>query len=221
MSAMPVPRPDPDRPGSGGTPEVPTEADDGLRLERLGTLLRYPGAYFSDTVETARLALAGGDPEAAEELERFADGTRGLVNGGDVRDLQELYTRTFDLNPVCALEVGWHLYGENYERGRFMVRMRELLVVLGIEEAVELPDHLTSMLPALARLDDEDAGDLSRRYVLPAVGRMLDGFDDAENPYVHLVRAVERTLRAAFGEPAEDAGTGVRHAPHHRRRRNR
>ncbi len=40
---------------------------------------------------------------------------------------EELYTRTFDLNPVCALEIGWHLFGEDYERGAFLVRMRDQL----------------------------------------------------------------------------------------------
>jgi len=34
---------------------------------------------------------------------------------------------TFDINPACALEVGWHLFGEDYMRGQFLVRMREEL----------------------------------------------------------------------------------------------
>ena len=64
-------------------------------------------------------------------------------------ELEELYTRTFDINPVCSLEVGWHLFGEDYNRGAFLVRMRGLLREHGIEEGAELPDHLESVLRVL------------------------------------------------------------------------
>lgn len=204
-------------------PDSPPEADDALRLERLGALLRYPGEDFSDLLATGRLALAAGDREAADRLERFAEAVEGL----ELPALQELYTRTFDLDPVCALEVGWHLYGENYDRGRFLVRMRELHAQLGVDEAGELPDHLISVLPALARLDPDDRTELGRRYVVPAVARMLTGFDGRDIPYEHLVRAVDRTLRATLGAPEnapeEDSGAAsersTRTVPHHRRRK--
>ncbi len=212
---------EPDR--AANRPDSPPEADDALRLERLGALLRYPGEDFSDLLATGRLALAGGDPEAADRLERFAQAVEGL----ELPALQELYTRTFDLDPVCALEVGWHLYGENYDRGRFLVRMRELHAELGIDEAGELPDHLISVLPALARLEPDDRNELGRRYVVPAVARMLAGLGGTDVPYEHLVRAVDRTLRATLGAPEnapeEDPGAGPersdRAVPHHRRRK--
>ncbi|MGD2114618.1 MAG: molecular chaperone TorD family protein [Acidobacteriota bacterium] len=176
----------------------PTTTGDGLVLERLAGLFRYPGGEFSVLLAAARAALASGDPETAGELERFAR----AVEGAPLTELQELYTRTFDLDPVCALEIGWHLYGEGYDRGRFLVRLRELHRELGIDEAGELPDHLISVLPALARLGPEDRTDLGRRFAVPAVARMLAGFAGRDNPYEHLVRAVDRTLRAVVGAPA-------------------
>ena len=36
----------------------------------------------------------------------------------NAEDLQEMYTRTFDINAVCTLEVGWHIYGEDYAQRR-------------------------------------------------------------------------------------------------------
>jgi nitrate reductase delta subunit len=183
--------------------------------------LRYPGEDFSDLLAIGRLALASGDPEAARRLERFAEAVKGL----ELAEIQELYTRTFDLDPVCALEVGWHLYGESYDRGRFLAHMRELHRELDVDEAGELPDHLISVLPALARLDPEARGELGRGYAVPGVARMLAGFEGRDNPYEHLVRAVDRTLRATVGEPADEPGgrpgtgpgTGTV-IPHHRRR---
>jgi nitrate reductase delta subunit len=165
------------------------------------------------------MALASGDPEASRRLERFAEAVETLA----LPELQELYTRTFDLDPVCALEVGWHLYGENYDRGRFLAHLRELHRELGIDEAGELPDHLISVLPALARLEPEARDELGRRYAVPAVARMLGGFEGRDNPYEHLVRAVDRTLRTTVGEPEDDAGAeparSARTVPHHRRRK--
>ena len=116
-------------------------------------------------------------------------------------ELEELYTRTFDVNPVCSLEVGWHLFGEDYARGAFLVKARGLLREVGIEEGGELPDHLTSLLKAMDRLDEETAGTLSRRFVSPAVVKMLGGFD--QSPYRAVVSDVDRVLRERFGEPEE------------------
>ena len=193
------------------------EPDEGLRLERLGALLGYPGADFSEVLDTCRLALADGPAEALAEIERFTD----AVTGRATSELQELYTRTFDLNPVCALDVGWHLYGESYDRGRFLVRMRVLLYRLGLEESGELPDHLISVLPALARLDPIEREEIGRPYVVPAVARMVAGFDGKDNPYAHLLRAVDRTLHDLVGEPEGEPASPSRTVPHHRKTRSR
>lgn len=192
-----------------GEPLAPPDA-----LDCLASILRYPEPGHDVAVAACRDALLG-DPapgvrEAAPRIERFAH----AVAGRTVEELQELYTRTFDLNPVCALDVGWHLYGENYDRGRFLVRMRELLETLGIEESVELPDHLTSVLPALARLDGEAAGDLAEGYVGRALHKMLDGLSGKDNPYEEVLRAVAQVLETRFPAAASSCSPAV---PHHRR----
>src|SRR6266568_3182701 len=89
----------------------------------------------------------------AERRVRLHDGSQeGNVTYQELADLlrypedparQELYVQTFEFNPACTLELGWHLFGENYERGEFLVRMREQLRRHGIAESNELPDHLT------------------------------------------------------------------------------
>ena len=95
---------------------------------------------------------------------------------------------------IHLLEVGWHLYGEDYHRGAFLVRMRGLLREHGVPEETELPDHLTHVLPVLGRLDDARAEALARGYVLPALVKMLDGFGEKRNPYRQL-RLSLKTMR--------------------------
>lgn len=172
-------------------------------LARAGRLVTYPGADYLAGLDALVTEAAGQDLEAARELAAFATRTDGLP----VDELQELFTRTFDLNPVCALEVGWHLFGEEYERGAFLVRMREALREHGVPEGGELPDHLATMLRLLPRLDRDEADLLVVHALAPAVDKMLGPLEQAESPFLPLVKAVRRLL--ALPAPA---GPEVTHA---------
>ncbi len=101
-----------------------TELYDGL-----GGLLKYPVAGTTKTVEKCLLALKETGSPALEPISHFAE----HVKNSSQEEMEELFTRTFDINPVCALEVGWHLFGERYERGTFIVKIRQTLRRLEIE----------------------------------------------------------------------------------------
>ena len=109
--------------------------------------------------------------------------------------MQELYVQTFEFNPACTLEIGWHLFGENYERGEFLVRMREQLRRHGIAETTELPDHLTHFLLLIPRMEHDEAAQLAGEFVLPALDKiqLADG-----NPYRPALEAICEKLRADF-----------------------
>lgn len=109
----------------------------------------------------------------------------------DPRGLEELYTTTFDLNPVATLEVGWHLWGEQYERGRFLAELRGLQEQLGIDSGSELPDHLTVLLPTIAATGDADLAAKCAK----AIEKMLKPLDEQGNPYRHVLRAAKEALQ--------------------------
>jgi len=109
--------------------------------------------------------------------------------------MQELYVRTFEFNPACTLEIGWHLFGENYERGEFLVRMRQELRRHGIAESTELPDHLAHLLPLVARMEREEAARLAGEYLLPALGKIQLAQD---NPYRPVIEDIRQKLEADF-----------------------
>ncbi|HKW99176.1 MAG TPA: molecular chaperone TorD family protein [Bryobacteraceae bacterium] len=110
--------------------------------------------------------------------------------------MQELYVQTFEFNPACTLEIGWHLYGENYERGEFLVRMREQLRLYGIAESIELPDHLTHLLPMVGRMQPDEAAVFAGEALLPALAKIKEGLKD--NPYAAVITAIEARLEADF-----------------------
>lgn len=121
------------------------------------------------------------------QLEEFKQGVEHLT----IEETEELYTRTFDINPVSSLEIGWHLYGEQYERGAFMVQMRQMLHKHFIEETSELPDHLTHVLLLLGRLEQKEADEFAAKYLLPSLEKILEGFKEVENPYKSALLALK------------------------------
>jgi nitrate reductase delta subunit len=137
-------------------------------LQKVANALRYPSV----------------PPARFEEAAEFFDEVAHV----DPRGLEELYTTTFDLNPVATLEVGWHLWGEQYERGRFLADLRELQGRLGIDSGSELPDHLTVLLPTIAAAPD-NAG--LREKCVKAIDKMLAPLEEHGNPYRHLLRAAK------------------------------
>lgn len=143
-------------------------------LLRLASLLRYPDhpLHRSD--------------DDCEEIVAFFDEI-AIV---DPHGLEELYTTTFDLNPVATLEIGWHLWGEQYERGRFLADLRGIQERIGITEATELPDHLTLLLPTIAVTDDDGLRDKCAK----ALDKILKPLEEHGNPYRHLLRAVLSAL---------------------------
>jgi nitrate reductase assembly molybdenum cofactor insertion protein NarJ len=144
----------------------------------------------------------GFSKRAAAELETIEKALEGKATW----QIEELYTQAFDLNPVCALEIGWHLYGEQYERGRFLVRTRDLLSELEIEEIVELPDHLSTMLTALGRLEGADAKAFAANFLVPALRRMGKACDDSTNPILQLIVVARELAEREVGEvPIKEA----------------
>jgi len=164
---------------------------------QLAHLLRYPADGYANEAACSFDVLANASPEIAAGLNDFLDQTRKL----SLEDLQMLYTNTFDLDPVCSLEVGWHLFGENYERGEFLVRMRKELRRLGVKESTELPDHLSHALEALGRMEPQEAADFAAACLFPALDKMSAGIKGKSNPFEHVLLLAARLLELRYPRP--------------------
>lgn len=145
-------------------------------------LFAYPGPDLP--------ALAAAVPEFAAAASAMSAGER-----------EELYTRTFDWSPDTSLEIGWHLYGENYERGEFLVEVRGLLRRYGIAETEGLPDHIVHIVQLLERMPAGDAAEFVARFVAPALGKIETVLAGTGNPYLHVVRALARECGASAAAP--------------------
>lgn len=174
--------------------------------DTLAKLLAYPAAGISSQMIACRQMLGEHMPEAAASLDRFAQQVSSLMT----EDLQELYTQTFDLNPICSLELGWQLYGENYSRGEFLVEMRGTLRRLDVPESTELPDHITHVLPAFGRMPAREADRFATGFLLPALEKMLQGLSGKNCPYVDVLEAIRCVVLSPYGAaiPSPSASDG-------------
>lgn len=168
--------------------------------DALAAVLNYPGPGYRQQVEYCRQLLEEVDSEAAFLMGSFAAAIAQLSTAA----LEELFTRTFDLSPTCALEVGWHLFGEDYNRGKFMARIREELQRHQIAESHELPDHLTHVLRLVTRLEEAEGADFIAHFALPGVERMLASLAGKENPYESVLAAVRRVLERHLCHPRQE-----------------
>ena len=166
-------------------------------FDLLASLVGYPGEQYVTKAVFCLEALAESDPEAAMPLGEFLDKTRSF----SLEDLQELYAATFDLDPACSLEVGWHLFGENYERGEFLVKMRGELRRLGVDESTELPDHLTHALAALGHMEPQEAADFATACLFPALDKMRAALKGKSNPFENALSAVSHVLEHRYPRP--------------------
>lgn len=175
--------------------------DEALLWDRAGGLFRYPDENSPEAARQCHRALVAVEPHAAARLELFLDQLERLSTEAQ----QELFTATFDLNPSCALEVGWHLFGESYERGAFLVKMRRQLTRFGLSDSGELPDHLSLALAVLGRMPAEEAEEFASACLLPALGKMRANLAGKSNPFESVLNAITLLVERRYGRlPGEN-----------------
>lgn len=160
-------------------------------------LFAYPDEDYRLHVERCRGAVPEQAEECAALLAEFAE----EIETFSTAELEELYIQTFDWNPDRCLEIGWHLFGENYDRGAFLVQMRQKLRRYGLAESTELPDHLTHVLPVLGRMEAGEAAKFTGSFVLPALQKIRTALEGKNNPYQKAIAALDRALRAQAQVP--------------------
>jgi nitrate reductase delta subunit len=156
--------------------------------ELLADSFEYPTKDLTGKGAETRSLLDHVSPEAALLYEEFARIT-GQISAGE---LEETYTITFDLQPICYPYVGYHLFGDDHVRGIFMAGLKERYRGCGISPGTELPDHISLMLRYLSRSDDDDEKyELLVECLLPAAEKMLKSFDNSgANPYGKLFQSL-------------------------------
>lgn len=160
----------------------------------LARCLEYPSEHTPSAARAAAERLAGDHPALARSLWELAVWLETTPSG----EARERYTGLFDLNPVCTLNVGYHLFGDTYARGELLAGLAGELRRAGLASD-DLPDFLPTLLRLLPRLDDaEDRGLLAALLLRPALERMVRELSDSTSPWGALLGALPAWLGEAF-----------------------
>lgn len=160
---------------------------------QLAEALRYPYPRQFEDIEKEIGKLPSG--MGSNTLNTFIQKMQEYT----LTEREELYTRTLDLNPMAAPYVGYHAWGESYQRGAFMSKLNQIISQLGINKEGELPDHLIPILRCL-EVSSAPIPNLDEIF-LKSIKTMRKNLKSSEpdNPYNDLLAAIESAYKS--GKP--------------------
>ena len=140
----------------------------------LAGLFEYPDAGFPEAVRQIKQFLDGAYPGAAGEIGKFLE----YLPADDVIAMQELFTRSFDVQAIATLDIGYVLFGDDYKRGEMLANLNREHLAAKNDCGTELADHLPNILRLMSLLTDEELiEDLAYAIVGPALLEMIGEFD--------------------------------------------
>ena len=142
----------------------------------IAPLFEYPDEDFPVKVGKVKHLLDSKYPQAVAFLDQFL----GYLPGDDLLLMQELFTRSFDIQAITTLDLGYVLFGDDYKRGELLSNLNREHIQCENDCGSELADHLANVLRLLSLLEDQElVTDLAYAIVAPAVLEMIGEFEPA------------------------------------------
>ena len=146
----------------------------------LANMFRYPDEHNVGYSEAFLKLCAREFPEKANSLKQLFTNHSLLT----IREQQEYYLKTFDVQAICYLDIGYVLFGEDYKRAQLLVNLQSEHKRSGIDCGSELGDHLPNVLTLLSKTTDPDfADELGFILTTPAIRFMLTRFKNNPTHY--------------------------------------
>ena len=82
-------------------------------------LFMYPDAGFGTNVRAVQNYMDEFFPEAGAQLQPFTE----YAETATLIELEELYLRSFDVQSITTLDIGYVLFGDDYKRGAILVNL--------------------------------------------------------------------------------------------------
>lgn len=139
----------------------------------LADLFDYPDSEYPQRVRKVIDLLNGNYPEAVTELERFLE----LLPEDNLRTMQELFTRSFDVQSVTTLDIGYVLFGDDYKRAELLTNLNREHREANNDCGRELADHLPNVLRLISKLKSRDLTDeMVQELIAPVLSIMISEF---------------------------------------------
>ncbi len=140
----------------------------------LADLFFYPeNESYKEKVKDIHTYLLNLVPEAADAMLPFMH----FMDISSFHEMQELFLRSFDLQAITTLDIGFVLFGEDYKRGKLLVHLNQEHRDAGNDCHSELSDHLPNILNLLGKMKDiAIRNEIATRLVMPAIEKMIKEF---------------------------------------------
>jgi nitrate reductase assembly molybdenum cofactor insertion protein NarJ len=147
--------------------------DDRNHYRLLAGLFEYPYADSPEKIDRVRQFLDGKYVDATVELDEFIK----RLPDDDLLTMQELFTRSFDVQAIATLDIGYVLFGDDYKRGELLANLNQEHHKANNDCGTELADHLPNILRLMSILRDEElVRDLAYAIIAPALLEMIGEF---------------------------------------------
>ncbi|MGB3342276.1 MAG: hypothetical protein WBA61_00055 [Aequorivita sp.] len=142
----------------------------------LANLFRYPEEDFMLHLKESQDFLDEFYPVAGNELQLFSE----YMNNSQSDEKKELFTKTFDVQPICYLDLGYVMFGEDYKRGAFLLNMKMEQQKINNDCGTDLPDNICNVMDLMTiSKDDIFLEDLVQNIFIPCLKMMIGEFESA------------------------------------------
>jgi nitrate reductase assembly molybdenum cofactor insertion protein NarJ len=168
--------------------------------EKLAQLFQYPRVDYKEIIEEVDSVLSEYYPETLTTFNQFSD----FVSNCSHNEITEIFTRTFDVQAITTLDVGYVLFGDDYKRGELLVNLNREHREAANECTDELADNLSNLLSLLPKMQNHDIRDeLVEIIIIPGLIKIINEFDSKN---INLKNKVYKKQYKTIIEQSDDYG---------------
>lgn len=168
--------------------------------EKLARLFQYPRTDYKERVKEAETVLTELYPETLTTFKQFSE----FVSNSSHDEITEIFTRTFDVQAITTLDVGYVLFGDDYKRGELLVNLNREHREAANECSDELADNLANLLSLLPKMQNHDIRDeLVEMIIMPGLIKIINEFDTKN---INLKNKIYKKQYKTIIEQSEDYG---------------
>ena len=163
--------------------------------KNIADLFRYPTVETLKSIPVVFDFLAEKDIVLAEKFKPFVE----FHSNKTLTDFEEHYIKTFDVQAICHLDIGYIIFGDDSKRGRFLYHIKEEQEKIGNDCGSDLADFLPNMLTLLSKTKNRElAEELSVSILLPALSEMNRKLENEKSIFNIPLEALISLLKMDF-----------------------
>src|SRR5690554_1332326 len=140
----------------------------------LADIFRYPDEHYKSKVAKCEELIMKSYPEIYETTSSFFD----FVRTTELYEIEYVFGKTFHIQAICYLDLGYVLFAEDYKRGDFLVKIKNEQEKVNNDCGIELADNLPNVLTLMTLFEDgEFREEFAERILYVSLQKMLEEFE--------------------------------------------